>query len=100
MYRFSVSPSHSLVTANESKLDFKMKELETVTEKISPQNSVPTSTSPVSTNTIHYKPISITPDSIQAIPPFRPRKSKEWAQPDVVSFFSFFGSVRIYLALL
>ncbi|XP_063905068.1 anoctamin-8 isoform X4 [Zophobas morio] len=82
--RFSVSPSHSLVTGNESKLDMKLREMsETIKEKESvSQNAtpVPTPTTPAPA-TLH-KPVSITPDSIQQIPPFKPRKSKEWVPPE------------------
>ncbi|XP_015837199.1 anoctamin-8 isoform X2 [Tribolium castaneum] len=84
--RFSVSPSHSLVAGNENKLDIKLREMsETLKETTHSQNvtPVPTPTSPAP-GTAHYKPVSITPDSIQQIPPFKPRKSKEWTPAEVV----------------
>lgn len=56
---------------------------ETLKESGHSQNvtPVPTPTSPAPTT--HYKPVSITPDSIQQIPPFKPRKSKEWVPAEV-----------------
>ncbi|KAJ8983111.1 hypothetical protein NQ317_001855 [Molorchus minor] len=79
--RFSVSPSHSLVTtsANVGKSTEKLKETERGHNKeVSP---VP---SPVTTpSTSSQKPSGITPERIQEIPPFRPRKSKEWIPSEV-----------------
>jgi anoctamin-8 len=89
--RFSVSPSHSLVAGNENKLDMKLREMsavEAVREAPASLNAtpVPTPTTPApSAISTHHKPVSITPESIQPIPPFKPRKSKEWAPPEVSS---------------
>ncbi|KAJ3636562.1 hypothetical protein MTP99_000095 [Tenebrio molitor] len=86
--RFSVSPSHSLVAGNENKLDMKLREMsavEAVREAPASLNAtpVPTPTTPApSAISTHHKPVSITPESIQPIPPFKPRKSKEWAPPE------------------
>ncbi|XP_022912435.2 anoctamin-10 isoform X1 [Onthophagus taurus] len=91
--RFSVSPSHSLVTNNDgaNKKDSKEDKLDKLEKPSSKEGSneilkTSTSVTPVSTPTTphsfnsHHKPVSITPDSIQAIPPFKPRKSKEWTE--------------------
>lgn len=49
----------------------------------------PTPTSPAPQMATHHaKPISITPDSIQQIPPYRPRKSKEWVPIEVKKLLS------------
>ncbi|KAK4884573.1 hypothetical protein RN001_000844 [Aquatica leii] len=80
--RFSVSPSHGQGKDENSE---KLKESEMLKEVIearqiaTPIHATPTPT-PTSTNkhNIHHHPLSITPDSIQPIPPFKPRKSKEW----------------------
>lgn len=109
LVRFSVSPSHSLVTSEinqERKVEEKLKEaeLEVLKETVS-STSTPSPTpsaSPHSNSHSHQqhyvyhqsKPISITPDSIQPIPPFRPRKSKDWVPPDV-SYYSVSYSLHL-----
>ncbi|XP_017773591.1 PREDICTED: anoctamin-8 isoform X3 [Nicrophorus vespilloides] len=76
--RFSVSPSHSLVTQEPKPKEDKRKEDVNAKKRGSATSisSAPTPTTP--TSHVIHKPISITPDSIQAIPPFKPRKSKDW----------------------
>lgn len=82
--RFSVSPSHSLITSsstiNNEKIDDRL------IDKQSTRDVLTLNT--LQLNTIIHgqatnKTISITPDSIQQIPPFRPRRSKEWTNPEV-----------------
>ncbi|XP_030764721.1 anoctamin-8 isoform X2 [Sitophilus oryzae] len=86
--RFSVSPSHSLSHGSNVK---KSQELiskpkaetpefnKTISSNVTPVPSPTTpSTSQSSITSSHRTPLGITPDSIQQIPPFRPRKSKEW----------------------
>lgn len=75
-----MSPSHSLVAASPvTNEKAEEAEREAIKEILSlhpipqPQAQPQTATS---------KPISITPDSIQQIPPFRPRKSKDWVHPE------------------
>lgn len=76
--RFSVSPSHSLVAASsEEKLRQADKEM--LKEVLSLNTLIPLQSPQIS----EKKPVSITPDSIQQIPPFRPRKSKDWVHPEV-----------------
>lgn len=84
LYRFSVSPSHSLVAAvSEAKVAEKLKEAETeiVVKEIKTSSTAPTSPAPIAS----AGPITISADSIQKIPPFKPRKSKEWVPPHEVS---------------
>lgn len=87
--RFSVSPSHSLVTGtSDKKVEEKLKEAEAeVMKELLSSTSTPSPTPSLSeknknSEKRNHKPISITPDSIQPIPPFKPRKSKEWVHPD------------------
>lgn len=89
--RFSVSPSHSLVSttvAGSSTTTLrqsaeKLKDFEN--EILKEGTPVPTPTTPsTSSVSVIQKPISIS--SIPEIPPFKPRKSKEWAPPPEVSF--------------
>ncbi|CAH0551679.1 unnamed protein product [Brassicogethes aeneus] len=77
--RFSVSPSHSLVSDQSlRKSEEKLKLLETeFKERSASVTPVLTPTTPnpaLGSN----KNISITASSIAAIPPFRPKKSKDW----------------------
>ncbi|KAB0803967.1 hypothetical protein PPYR_00937 [Photinus pyralis] len=89
--RFSVSPSH--VHGKEDgpeKLEERLKLESEILKEIIDSRPVgptpsaepiptPTSTVPaVNKNLPHHNPLSITPDSIQEIPPFKPRKSREW----------------------
>lgn len=50
------------------------------TPSLSPTTPGPT------TSKSHHSTVSITADSIQPIPPFRPRKSKEWVAVEVIFF--------------
>lgn len=90
MRSFSVSPSHSLVTGvTEAKVAEKLKEAEseTVITEVKTSNTAPTS-APMSPTPIGSSgAITISADSIQKIPPFRPRKSKEWTPPQEVPIF-------------
>ncbi|KAL3287914.1 hypothetical protein HHI36_002370 [Cryptolaemus montrouzieri] len=84
--RFSVSPSHSLVTSDnktskKTEVDYKEALKSLATSPVTP--SGPPSIGSV---TSQHKPVGISPGSIQEIPPFRPRKSKEWAPPEVKYF--------------
>ncbi|XP_019880243.2 anoctamin-8 isoform X2 [Aethina tumida] len=83
--RFSVSPSHSLVSAQPlRKSEEKLKEPEEQTEVKERSASITpvlTPTTSSSTSTSH-KNISITASSIQEIPPYRPKKSKDWTVPE------------------
>ncbi|XP_018576940.1 anoctamin-8 [Anoplophora glabripennis] len=77
--RFSVSPSHSLVTQSSkdvTKSNEKLKEPES--ESVTELTPVTTPTSVSSGSTSSHKNLGITVNSIQEIPPFRPRKSREW----------------------
>ncbi|KAJ8935020.1 hypothetical protein NQ314_013045 [Rhamnusium bicolor] len=76
--RFSVSPSHSLVSAsgNVRKSIEKLREAES--ESVKETTPVTTPTSPSSGSASSHKHLGITVENIQEIPPFRPRKSKEW----------------------
>lgn len=86
--RFSVSPSHSLVHPNTKKSQEKIDKVHKVdhaepvknlSSNVTPVPSPTTpSTSHSSITSSHKTPLGITPDSIQQIPPFKPRKSKEW----------------------
>lgn len=89
-----MSPSHSLVKeTTPEKLAEKIKEADSeVLEEIiqtknsSPVGATPTPTSPGPTTSKpnqQQHPLSITATSIQQIPPFKPRKSKEWAPVEV-----------------
>ncbi|KAK9693809.1 hypothetical protein QE152_g33945 [Popillia japonica] len=83
--RFSVSPSHSLVTETvPKKVEAKIKEANTEILKAASASPTPvvTPTTPPSLSSSHPKVISITADSIQPIPPFKARKSKEWSEGD------------------
>ncbi|KRT84827.1 hypothetical protein AMK59_653 [Oryctes borbonicus] len=83
--RFSVSPSHSLVTeTTPKKVEAKIKEANAEILKAASATPTPaaTPTTPLALNSSHPKVISITADSIQQIPPFKARKSKEWAEGD------------------
>lgn len=94
--RFSVSPSHSLVKdVSAEKLEEKLREAEseTLQEIIDSKLTTPVSTTPSPTPTTpgpttgkshsSISPVSISANSIQAIPPFKPRKSKEWTAVEV-----------------
>lgn len=95
--RFSVSPSHSLQqSAHVKKSEEKMDKIHTadplsehrrsVSSHVSPLPTPTTpSTSQSSVTSAHRAPFGITPESIQAIPPFKPRKSKEWTPSVAVS---------------
>ncbi|XP_076268543.1 anoctamin 8 white walker isoform X3 [Rhynchophorus ferrugineus] len=87
--RFSVSPSHSVSHGSNAK---KSQEKINKSKPATPESTknlsstvtpVPSPTTPgtshSSNTSSHRTPLGITPDSIQQIPPFRPRKSKEWA---------------------
>uniref|UniRef100_A0A6P7G5P8 Anoctamin n=1 Tax=Diabrotica virgifera virgifera TaxID=50390 RepID=A0A6P7G5P8_DIAVI len=87
--RFSVSPSHTVSHAPES-LKKSMEKLRQHDLELSKETTpVPTPTTPgaSSSNTSsghsHRNTGGITIDSIPEIPPFRPRKSKEWTPPPV-----------------
>ncbi|XP_057653457.1 anoctamin-8 [Diorhabda carinulata] len=79
--RFSVSPSHT-VTQTPDNVKKSMEKLKQHDLEHSKETSpVPTPTTPGTSNTSSHKSTGgITIDSIAEIPPFRPRKSKEWIQ--------------------
>lgn len=109
-FRFSVSPSHSLVTQSSkdmTKSNEKLKETES--ESVKELTPVTTPTSASSGSTSSHKNLGITVDSIQEIPPFRPRKSREWTPAEVslmiYIFFCnkiirFIHSIENYLVLI
>lgn len=74
-----MSPSHSLVTDADAPKEAP-KDVPSATKGSISPTPVPTPTSPLP---LHHKPVTITPDSIQQIPPYRPRKSKEWIPVEV-----------------
>lgn len=82
-----MSPSHSLVREPSKDMEEKIKEYEKELMKErdrvskTPSANVSSTTTPMTPGPTAAKPFHITPDSIPEIPPFRPRKSKEWAQP-------------------
>ncbi|CAH1111241.1 unnamed protein product [Psylliodes chrysocephalus] len=85
--RFSVSPIHSLSQSSESmkKSMEKLKQYDLelskeVTPVLTP-TTPGTSSSNASSGQNHKNTGGVTIDSIQAIPPFKPRKSKEWTLP-------------------
>ncbi|KAK9876156.1 hypothetical protein WA026_011272 [Henosepilachna vigintioctopunctata] len=83
--RFSVSPSHSLATNENKPLDKKQHENDPkqALKSLAASPVTPSGPPPApSSSTWQNKPFSISPGSIQEIPPFRPRKSKEWLQPE------------------
>ncbi|XP_019755048.2 anoctamin-8 isoform X1 [Dendroctonus ponderosae] len=89
--RFSVSPSHNLVHSTQFKKSAEKicpdatEAKKSISSHVSPMPSPSTPTNSQSSITsLHRTPLGITADSIQQIPPFRPRKSKEWAPPEVV----------------
>lgn len=99
--RFSVSPSHSLTASASALLNNEKTRREAIDREetssscnrrdVLTLNTLSTTGSHQNSNQQHHqhhatavgnnnRQISITPDSIQQIPPFRPRKSKEWTQ--------------------
>lgn len=91
-FRFSVSPIHSLSQSSESmkKSMEKLKQYDLelskeVTPVLTP-TTPGTSSSNASSGQNHKNTGGVTIDSIQAIPPFKPRKSKEWTLPAEVIF--------------
>ncbi|XP_066152104.1 anoctamin-10 isoform X2 [Euwallacea fornicatus] len=94
--RFSVSPSHSLAHTSHIKKPEEKHEavinkselIEQVKSRSSHVSPVPTPTTPSTSHSsitsAHRIGLGITPDSIQQIPPFKPRKSKEWTPENVV----------------
>ncbi|XP_060518982.1 anoctamin-8-like isoform X3 [Cylas formicarius] len=83
--RFSVSPIRhgSVMPSRPKQVDEKMKTPESDLKKlISSTTPVPSPTTPSTSastsSSSHRTPLGITPDSIQQIPPYKPRKSKEW----------------------
>lgn len=83
--RFSVSPSHSADrnTENMRKSNEKLKQLEHEPQKEPTPLVTPTTPGTSSSTSSHKGVGGVTIESIQQIPPFRPRKSKEWAVPEV-----------------
>ncbi|CAG9766242.1 unnamed protein product [Ceutorhynchus assimilis] len=79
--RFSVSPSHSLVQAEEAKQSEENRDTickpDNLSTHVSPLPSPTTSQSSITS--VQRTSMGIT--GIQQIPPFRPRKSKEWVPP-------------------
>lgn len=73
------------MVAPEVSTDFP-KDTTSVTKGSVSPTPVPTPTSPAPQILSHHNKISITPDSIQQIPPYRPRKSKEWMPVEVKTF--------------
>lgn len=87
--RFSVSPSHNTHygTENLKKSTEKLKQSDMDPPKEATPLTTPT-TPGTSSSTSSQKCVGgVTIDSIQQIPPFRPRKSKEWAVPEVINAF-------------
>lgn len=86
--RFSVSPSHNVSRSTESikKSNEKFKQIDNEPLKEVTPLTTPTTPGTSSTTSSHKGIGGITIDSIQEIPPFRPRKSKEWGSPEVVKF--------------
>lgn len=91
IHRFSVSPSHNLVHSTQFKKSAEKiscdapEAKKSISSHVSPMPSPSTPTNSQSSITsIHRTRVGITADSIQQIPPFRPRKSKEWVPPEVV----------------
>lgn len=84
LFRFSVSPSHSLAHTTEhiKRSTEKIKESESVKETTPLQT--PTTPGTSSSTSSHKTVGGVTIDSIQEIPPFKPRKSKEWTLPPEV----------------
>ncbi|XP_074035844.1 anoctamin 8 white walker isoform X2 [Leptinotarsa decemlineata] len=87
--RFSVSPIHTLGNASESisRSTEKLRHQESESTKDCTPQATPTSpglsSSTISIFTHSHKPLSTrTIDKIQEIPPFKPRKSKEWTAAD------------------
>lgn len=92
--RFSVSPSHSLASAGRSTISrseekliregaaasaIKDKDKDAGKEEKKATTTTTSSTNSSASNTISsIRALGITPESIQQIPPFKPRKSKEW----------------------
>ncbi|KAL1514378.1 hypothetical protein ABEB36_003645 [Hypothenemus hampei] len=98
--RFSVSPSHSLVHSDqlheyEEKIDVTLSnQSPDINESlrnvpISHVSPIPSPTTPSTSHSSitssHKTLLGITPESIQPIPPFRPRKSKDWVPPETAA---------------
>lgn len=87
--RFSVSPSHNTgyITENVRKSTEKLRQSDC--EPLKEVTPLTTPTTPgTSSSTSSHKAVGVTIDRIQEIPPFRPRKSKEWvAVPEVMVRF-------------
>lgn len=96
--RFSVSPSHNVSGHNTEtvrKSNEKLKQTEH--EPLKEPTPLATPTTPGTSSSIsNHKAVGgVTIDSIQEIPPFRPRKSKEWVAPEVcVVFHSLYASAQ------
>lgn len=86
--RFSVSPIHNINRSAENikKSNEKFKQIDNDLPKESTPLTTPTTPGTSSSTSSHKGIGGVTIDSIQEIPPFRPRKSKEWGSPEVVKF--------------
>lgn len=89
--RFSVSPSHNTSHNTESikKSNEKLKHSDFEPPKESTPLTTPTTPGTSSSTSSHKGVGGITIDSIPEIPPFRPRKSKEWGVPEVIKLLIF-----------
>lgn len=76
--RFSVSPAHNLTVINR----VKKKSLEVDLRDTRSSNVSPAVTPSSPQPSFQQKVTGITASQIQQIPPFKPRKSKEWSQPE------------------
>lgn len=75
-----MSPSHSLATASSESKVSEVCQPSIVQEELRTSSTAPTSpgVATAAASCSPVKPITISADSIQKIPPFRPRKSREW----------------------
>lgn len=89
--RFSVSPSHNVGHAAENikRSNEKLKQPDHEQPKEPTPLATPTTPGTSSSTSSHKAIGGITIDSIQEIPPFRPRKSKEWTAPPEVTSLIF-----------
>lgn len=90
--RFSVSPSHNADPSAENlkKSNETLKQADHEASKEPTPLTTPTTPGTSSSTSSHKGVGGITIDSIREIPPFRPRKSKDWTAPEVrlLNFFA------------
>lgn len=98
--RFSVSPSHNAShnTENLRKSNEKLKQSDHEPLKEPTPLTTPTTPGTSSSTSSHKGVGGITIDTIQEIPPFRPRKSKEWTAAPEVKPIYFLKHFQFYKA--